>query len=1143
MGWQPSAVMNMQPSSLARDWAAATTALGRSLWDDPSTKVMLLDPDGTIAQLNQPMADSLGFAIGELRGKCLLHYLPAEGRNVFLQRFQNVLATRQPQQLESSYDPCFCETVLRPCLDGQGEVCAVALIARDSAERHHWQESLMRQEHRLQLAIENSPGGMWEWDFIAAKGWRTPEFARVFGYPDIMGPWSELDFLRHVVEADRARVRQSLNEGQEQKKNWTLECRICRPDGELRWIWASCALIFTELGFPWRRILTVMDITERKRLEELFRLQAELVANMEEGVVMVRIDDGVIVFTNPKFDAMLGYSSAELAGRHVAAINAPDSRTPEQIAGDIIEVLRRQGRWEGEIANLRKDGTPLWCRATVSQFNHQLHGWVWVAVHRDITRQKAAETALKESENRFQTIFRSNPIPTGISRLDNHQFIDVNDAFLAMYGYAREEIVGHTSEELGLWVDRAERQAMLRNLQREGVVRGVETQYRTRTGKIGFCLISAAFLKIGGVDHLLGTILDYTERKQLAETLHLQGEILRYMSEGVNLLRTSDATFVFTNPRYNQILGYAENELLGRHVSVVNDPAGGDPREVVEKIVAHLQVHGTWEGEVANRRQDGVTIWNQISVSTFNHPQYGEVWVSVVKEITEMKRVQEEATRQAGLIAALADSIPDIIFYKNTQGVYLGCNSRLAHALSRSKADIIGKTDYDLFPKNAADGYRADDLRALASTTPIHLEEDLAYPDGRPGVVETLKTRFVGPAGQVYGILGIARDITERRRSEAQLRQSQKMEAVGHLAGGMAHEFNNLLAAIMMNLSLLKKDPLPPASQECIAEVRELSHRAAELIHHLLAFSRQSILRRQSLDWPDVVAGQCGLLARFLGERIRLEFARPGSLPKVMADKSCLEQVLLNLCLNARDAMAEGGCLRIALTEHLVAADNAAAPSPLPAGRYVCLTVADSGCGMDDATQKRVFEPFFSTKDVGKGTGLGLAMVKGIMEQHHGWVEFESAQGKGSTFRVYLPACETSAPLETRGQAGAVAAEVGAILLVEDDAAVRKATAMLFEQSGYEVLAAASSEEALNLWQTHQRRIGLVFSDVVMPGQFSGVQLAQRLQADKPSLKVVLTSGYAAEMMDSIPLKSMVFLPKPCPPDTLLAAVNTFLRQ
>jgi len=376
---------------------------------------------------------------------------------------------------------------------------------------------------------------------------------------------------------------------------------------------------------------------------------------------------------------------------------------------------------------------------------------------------------------------------------------------------------------------------------------------------------------------------------------------------------------------------------------------------------------------------------------------------------------------------------------------------------------------------------------------------------------------------------------------ETRLRQAAKMEAVGHLAGGMAHEFNNILAAMMMNVSLAQM--LKPAADlaETLQELQALAQRAAGLIKQLLAYSRQSVLRPQPLDLATVLTRQAAGWRELLGPGVDLQLPPAKGCPLwVNADGALIEQVLRQFCLNARDAMPQGGSLRISLDPVELEADQAKLNDEARAGKQVCLTVADTGCGMDQRTLGRVFDPFFTTKDVGQGTGLGLATVHGIVQQHHGWVTVESVPGRGSTFRVYLPAWDPPVPSAPRSRPEAAAPARGTILMVEDESALRTVTRALLVHTGYRVLEAGDAREALALWQKHRGEIDLLFTDMVMPGDLSGLDLAQRIRADRPDLKVIIISGYNTEAagLSQGSEASMIYLAKPCPPERLIRVIG-----
>jgi two-component system cell cycle sensor histidine kinase/response regulator CckA len=392
--------------------------------------------------------------------------------------------------------------------------------------------------------------------------------------------------------------------------------------------------------------------------------------------------------------------------------------------------------------------------------------------------------------------------------------------------------------------------------------------------------------------------------------------------------------------------------------------------------------------------------------------------------------------------------------------------------------------------------------------------------------------------------LVLARDVSAQRRLEEQLRQSQKMEAVGQLAGGIAHDFNNLLTAILGSTQLLLHNtPAGDARREDAEEIRHAGLRAAELTRQLLAFSRRQVLAPKVLDVNAVVANMDRMLRRLLGEDVELATSRDPAAGTVNADPGQLEQVLLNLAVNARDAMPGGGRLSIGTTRVTLHEEHVERRHRMPAGDYVCLAVADTGVGMDETTQAHLFEPFFTTKEVGKGTGLGLATVYGIVKQSGGYIWVYSEAGHGTTVKIYLPrvpgVAESPVPAPEPQQ---VRGGDETVLLVEDAAPVRTLARRSLEARGYRVLEAADGPSALQLSARHLDGIDILVTDVVMPGM-SGRELAERLAPERPSMKVLYTSGYTDDAMvrQGVLSAGVAFLQKPFVPDTLARKVREVL--
>jgi signal transduction histidine kinase/CheY-like chemotaxis protein len=375
-------------------------------------------------------------------------------------------------------------------------------------------------------------------------------------------------------------------------------------------------------------------------------------------------------------------------------------------------------------------------------------------------------------------------------------------------------------------------------------------------------------------------------------------------------------------------------------------------------------------------------------------------------------------------------------------------------------------------------------------------------------------------------------DITDRLKLEAQLRQSQKMESVGQLAAGVAHDFNNMLTIIQGHSgALLAKSALPRDMLDPLQAVYFAAERAAGLTRQLLMFSRKNVIQSKLLDLREVVGNMTKMLEGLLGETIKLEFLPPPELPLVEGDTGMIEQIIMNLSVNARDAMPNGGKLVIGINVESIDDDYVKSHADARVGQFVRLRITDTGIGMDSATLYRLFEPFFTTKGVGKGTGLGLATAYGIIKQHEGWIEVNSEPGKGTTFDVYFPAREeTPAPQKEEViSPGSAPGGTETILVVEDEPVVREMACNILKDCGYRIFESSSGKEALNQWQQRAKEIDLLLTDIVMPGGVSGVTLAEQLLACHPHLKIILTSGYNAnEVTQKLLSKTNArYLPKP----------------
>ena len=479
----------------------------------------------------------------------------------------------------------------------------------------------------------------------------------------------------------------------------------------------------------------------------------------------------------------------------------------------------------------------------------------------------------------------------------------------------------------------------------------------------------------------------------------------------------------------------------------------------------------------------------------------------------------------------------------------LRCDDKRFVDANQSFVTLAGHLPEDLLQKSANDLQ----LWATVSDSPPVLSSDtrlrdktclLRRSDGSTRQV-VLSTEPLS-LGSMPCLLVIVEDITENLKIEAQLRQAQKMEVIGRMAAGIAHEFNNLLTVIQGDVGLLQSaGPGKIDSHALLEQIMQASQRAATFTRQLLAFSRKQVLQPRVLNFSELVSRMKKMLGRLIGEKFEVQVRCANDALSVCADEGGLEQILMNLVLNARDAMPEGGPIEI--SAELVALDENAvtANSEARAGKFVCLRVTDHGSGIMPEVLARIFDPFFTTKDVGKGTGLGLSTIHGIVQQHEGWVEVVSEVGKGSTFKVFLPACDM-APVRPILAEKAPAPECGkgeTVLVVEDETAVRELACLALRKCGYHVLDADNGPAAIEAWKKSLAQVDLLLTDMVMPSGMSGGELARDLVTRNPKLKIIYTSGYSPEILkqDSLLTQGINFLPKPYDLPSLLKAVRLCL--
>ncbi len=511
------------------------------------------------------------------------------------------------------------------------------------------------------------------------------------------------------------------------------------------------------------------------------------------------------------------------------------------------------------------------------------------------------------------------------------------------------------------------------------------------------------------------------------------------------------------------------------------------------------------------------------------------------EEKRQRRRAECELLRRERHFRALTEHSLDILTLLDRDGIYLYNSASLTRALGYEPTALAGKEVFSfIHPEDLPTVREAFRFSLGHPGEPVRIEFRFRHADGSWRCLEAVgQNRLEDP--DIGGIAVNSRDVTERKLLESQLRQSQKMEAIGQLAGGVAHDFNNILTVIHGHASLLQSTAVEPSRSA--RQILQAADRAATLTRQLLTFSRRQFMQVRLLDLNQVVADMSCMLGRLLGEDIALQLHYSAEPAPVRADPGMVEQVLLNLAVNARDAMPSGGVLGIKLTPRSLSSPVPGGHPESTKGEFICLSVTDTGCGISPENLRHIFEPFFTTKEVGKGTGLGLATVYGIVKQHGGWIEVSSQPGQGACFEVFLPAqSRAAAPSEKPGPQS-VRGGSETILVVEDEAPVREVVCALLTAYGYRVIEARSGAQALQLWRQSHPEIDLLLTDLVMPDRVSGRDLAESLMAERPGLKVIFTSGYSAEVLgkDFVLQPGSGYLQKPYRPDKLAQAVRDSL--
>lgn len=953
--------------------------------------------------------------------------LPHERAALFPPLYERVLSDGPYRTEYSLLDGRTLELSFNP-IRQDGETTGISVFGKDITQAKAAEKALREAEATYRSIFDNALEGIYRTSIEGKALTANPALAKMLGYESPEeGILAATDVALRVWFDPNERSA-FLKLLQDQGVVMAYECQLKRKDGTAVWASVNSRIVKDIDGTPLYIAGFVEDITERKRAEATIQRANEAIAERERHYrrIFNGVSDAVFVSTlrqdglpgtfidvNDRACEYLGYSRDELLHMGPHDITAPEVK--DMVKG-VRDRLVAVGHGLFETINIAKNGKRIPVEVNAQVFMSGGTRTLLSSV-RDISERKRMQNALRRSEEKFAKAFLSSPAIIALVDLTKDgRFVDVNEAFELALGYRREEAIGRTATELGLWSDLGEYENSVKQFSVAGRLRNFEHQFRRNNGDIGVGLTSTELIELDGKPFAISATIDITGQRRSESSMRSLATAIEQTSETV-VITDLKGTILYCNPAFEKITGYSKEEAIGQNPRVLK--SGKHCSEFYERMWTTITQGKVWTGHLTNKKKDG-------------------------------SFYEEDAT-----ISPIRDA-----------------------------------------------------------------------------------------SGALSGFVAVKRDVTERLQLENQLRQAQKLESIGRLAGGVAHDFNNLLTVIngysgFLLKGLMAGDPL----RDYANEIKTAGERAAGLTRQLLAFSRRQMIESKVFDLNALIRQSVPMLARLIGEDITLETALDDSLGLVLADPDQIHQVIMNLAVNARDAMPDGGRLAIETQNVEFGAEAGATIRPdTMLGRCVLITVTDNGHGMDEMTRQQVFEPFFTTKGAGKGTGLGLATVYGIIRQSGGWIDVWSEIGVGTSFKVYLPRTDSCTVSEGKEIILPMAGGVETILVVEDQDSVRSFAVAALSEQGYHVIEASDGNEAIAVAGRHSGSIHLLVTDVVMPGM-DGRRLSERLKEVRPNLKVLFISGYTADLIASRGVldRDVAFLQKPFSPDALAGKVREVL--
>jgi PAS domain S-box-containing protein len=1079
----------------------------------------------------------------------------------------------------------------------QEDVRIVSQLADQTWEavgRKRAEEGLRASEKRLEFALQAGYLGAWQLDLQSQLTYRTLLHDRIFGYETLLPKWDNEVFLSHVLPEDRPEVDRCLRKATETQSDLAFECRIRRADGRVRWIWVAGGHEFSVPGQAQRISGIVQDITDRKQVEGSL-LEREMRYRMlfDHSPAGIFLEDatGRIIEVNEAYCSLTGFTREELMG-HDIRMFVPASAV-DKVSAHLARILAGE-TLNHEAENIARDGSMrlVQLRETAILLPGGDPGVLVLVV--DITERKRNEAALRQRDavleavgmaaarllgandwrQTLQQVLQELGRSADASRayvFELHQAVDGTLLASQRFEWVAEGISPQLDNPelqslpfravgFGRWLEVLETGHALTGLVQEfpqpeqdillaqGIRSILVVPIRVADrlwGFLGFdeCLHDhvwpePAIRALETAAHVLGAAMERhrTEQSLLASEARFR-DVVESIQEVFWITSVDQEQVLFVSPAYERIWGRTCQSLYQNPRSWFEAILPADRARAFD-LAREKLLSGEFDAQYRITRPDGSMRWIHDRAFPVRDESGKVVRIAgVAEDVTAHRAAEEDRAR----LATAMEQAAEAIVITNPAGVIQYVNPAFERITGYTRQEVIGQNPRLLKSGEQDTAFYKQFWGTLLRGEVWHGRFINRKKNGQLFEEETSVSPVRDSVGQIVNYVAVKHDITKQIQLETQVRHSQKVDAIGQLAGGVAHDFNNILATMIMQADLLLEDQLPATTRDGLGYIRSAAERAASLTRQLLLFSRRQVMQVRVLDINAVVTNLTKMLQRIIGDDVRLQLHLHFAPLMTRADAGMLEQVLMNLAVNARDAMSGGGFIHIGTTELHVDEDFKRLHPDAALGHYVGFSVRDNGRGIPPEVLPRIFEPFFTTKETGKGTGLGLATVYGIVSQHAGWLNVESQPGQGARFQVFFPAWQSnSAGTTPSDEKTDLCGGTETILLVEDDPSVRLLTRAALERHGYQVVEAADGVEALKVWPTHRDQVALLLTDLVMPSGISGLVLAEKLLQDKPRLKVIYCSGYSADIagrpLDLRPGDH--FMQKPYSPNQLLVTLR-----